>query len=81
MAPGKPSDKALAAALAEAVREIYNSDEREQLSVNLVRQRVEAKFDLKDGFFKGDAWKGRSKLLIKNTVVSPSRTPARRFRV
>jgi hypothetical protein len=69
MAPKIPSDKAIEAELAQAVRNIYNSSQRDQLSVNLVRQRVEDELDLEDGFFKSSDWKIKSKDIIKNALV------------
>lgn len=70
--PRKQSDKELAAELVSAVKEIYNSDV--PVTVNGVRQRVEEKLDLDEGFFKEDNWKHKSKQIIKDAVVS-TRTP------
>lgn len=70
MAPRIPSTKTLEAELISTVSGIYNSEARHELSVNLVRQRVESKLGLKDGFFKEEDWKSKSKEIIKNTVVS-----------
>ena len=40
------------------------------LTVNSARQAVETKLKLRDGFFRGDDWKARSKETIKEAVVS-----------
>ena len=70
MAPKRPSAKMLEAELAGTVRDIYNGSERDELTVNLVRERVESKLGLDDGFFKRGEWKVKSKDVIKDTVVS-----------
>lgn len=62
-------DKALEAALASAVRTLWSGPDREQLSVNTVRKQVEDEQGLEAGFFAGPEWKGRSKGIIKDTVV------------
>lgn len=69
MAPRTPAAKVLEAELASTVRDIYHSDARDELSVNLVRQRVETKLGLGKDFFKDGNWKAKSKQLIKDTVV------------
>ena len=73
MAPKKPTGTALERSLADMVRLIWQSDEKADLSVNLVRQRVEEDLDLGEDFFKADDWKARSKQVIKEAVVC---TPA-----
>lgn len=62
-------DAALSAALVAAVRELFKGPNRDQLSVNNVRKQVEEEHGLDSGFFAGAEWKGRSKTLIKETVV------------
>jgi hypothetical protein len=64
-----PPDKALEEEIKNTVRNIFQSDERDSLSVNLVRKRVQEKFDLQDGFFLESRWKDRSKTLIKTLAV------------
>jgi hypothetical protein len=71
MAPKLPTAKALAEELVTTVRDIYYSSDHDQLSVNLVRQRVESKLGLEDGFFKEGDWKVKSKNVIKDAVVRP----------
>ncbi|KAI9743352.1 MAG: hypothetical protein M1818_003198 [Claussenomyces sp. TS43310] len=60
-----PSEKALVRALTESVADILRSDERDQLSVTLVRTRVEEELGLPDQFFKEAAWKAKSKQIIQ----------------
>jgi hypothetical protein len=67
-----PSSKQLAAELADMARDIYIGEE--ELTVNLVRQRVEQKLGLDEGFFQEDNWKRKSRQIIKQTLV---RTPFR----
>lgn len=69
MAPTKVSDKAIEKALSDAVRNVYQSDEREQLSVNYARQLVEEKFGLESGFLKEGNWKSKSRDLIRAALV------------
>lgn len=76
MTPGIPSNKVLESALEDAVRSIFDSDERERLSVNYVRQVAEKKLGLEDGFFKTEDWKERSKEVAKNAVVSAGSSPS-----
>lgn len=70
MAPSKPSEKVLESDLAKVTREIFRSNERDVLSVNLIRKRVQEKHNLDDDFFTGQKWKNKSKTIIKNLVVS-----------
>jgi len=77
MVPKVPSDKALEKALEDAVLGIFNSAERDQLTVNYVRQVAEKKLGLEDGFFKTDDWKARSKEVARQAVVSALVCPAR----
>lgn len=71
-----PNDRKLETALRDTVRSIYDSAERDSLTVNLVRKRVEQQFNLKDGFFVKDKWKERSKVIIKEYAVSVARLGA-----
>lgn len=70
MAPIQPSDQVLEGELRRATREIFFSDQRSALSVNLVRKRAQENFDLPDDFFFSDSWKARSKIIVKQLVVS-----------
>lgn len=71
MAP--PDDSALEAELSAAVIELLKTD-RDALTVNVVRQKVEEKLGLESGFFKSAEWKARSKELIEKTNVCPLAT-------
>jgi hypothetical protein len=68
MAPRAMPDMRLTFELGEIVREIYKAN-REELTVNLVRSLTEKRLGLEEGFFKDEAWKARSKQIIKETVV------------
>lgn len=63
-----PKAKALEEALVAAARDIFNSAQRGELSVNGVRARVEQELELGSGFFTSAGWKGRSKDIIKDAV-------------
>jgi hypothetical protein len=67
MAP--PTTKVLELALEQSVRNIFNSDDRDNLTVNLVRKRVQDQLNLREGFFVRGVWKDRSKTLIKELAV------------
>lgn len=62
-------DKALDASLVAIVQDLFSGPDRDQLSVNTVRQRCEEQHGLDDGFFNGPDWKKRSKDVIKAKVV------------
>ena len=64
-----PNPQALEDGLVAAVRELFSGPDREQLSVNTVRRRVEDRFGLEEGFFAGAEWKAKSKSVIKDAVV------------
>ncbi|KAK4446261.1 hypothetical protein QBC34DRAFT_411810 [Podospora aff. communis PSN243] len=69
MAPKKVPDKAtLEQELRDAVRRIYQQD-KTSLTVNSARQAVETKLKLKDGFFRDDGWKARSKEIIHEALA------------
>lgn len=63
-----PDDSTLEAELSATVVELLKND-RDSLTVNLVRQKVEEKLDLESGFFKSTEWKGRSKQVIEKANV------------
>ena len=69
MAPKTVPDAAVEKELADAVRRIWKSGEKAELTVNLVRQRVEQKLGLDEGYLKDGDWKSKSKRIITNTVV------------
>lgn len=56
--------------LRDAVRDQYNSEHRDKLTVNSIREFVELVLHLSDGFLKGGQWKARSKQIILDTLVS-----------
>jgi len=71
MAPRKTtSEDAIATELQSTVERIYQSDDRDQLSVNYVRQVVEKKLKLEEGHLKDGDWKARSKQIIHDALVS-----------
>lgn len=70
MARAQVTDKAIAEGLADVVRQIYNGPKRDQLTVNFARQAAEDKLELEDGFLKEGDWKGKSKQIIVDTLVS-----------
>ncbi|ORY58855.1 uncharacterized protein BCR38DRAFT_70813 [Pseudomassariella vexata] len=71
-----PSQKTLEKALADAVRAVLNSEnERDQLTVNFVRNRVEQEFGLEDKFFAQGDWKARSKDIIKQAADEATAEP------
>lgn len=49
---------------------IYNSDDRDQLSVKRVRDRLEEQLGLEKGFFVQPEWKDKSKTIVKDYAVS-----------
>ncbi|KAK4119123.1 hypothetical protein N657DRAFT_650543 [Parathielavia appendiculata] len=63
-----PTDKAIAKALADVVRKVYNGPNRDQLTVNYARQTTEDSLKLADGFLKEGDWKLRSKEIIFDTL-------------
>ncbi|KAL6893198.1 hypothetical protein HDV57DRAFT_226099 [Trichoderma longibrachiatum] len=62
-----PSAAKLKEALIEGTREVYQA-EPDGTSVNKVRRLVEEKLGLEDGFFTSEAWKQKSKTIIKEQV-------------
>jgi hypothetical protein len=65
-----PSAKDLEAKLRAAVKEIFYSEDRDSLSVRFARDKVEEDHGLEKGFFLEDAWKAKSKHIIKDYAVS-----------
>ncbi|PSR81006.1 hypothetical protein BD289DRAFT_439705 [Coniella lustricola] len=64
------SDSALEAMLVAAVKAIWHSDERDQLTVNAVYKRAEADNGLGDRYFKDGARKDKSRAIVLKAVVS-----------
>ena len=70
LSDGAPSEGVLEQALRNAVRDVYQSGDLDNLTVKRIRKSVEADLDLQDDFFKNDsAWKERSKSVIQTEVV------------
>lgn len=56
--------------LCQKAKEIFASDERDALTVRLVRDRVAEETSLDNDFTTGAEWKAMSKRVIQQTVVS-----------
>ena len=69
MAPSKKVEQELQ----KEALDIFRSSERDLLTVNLVRERVEARLGLGSGFLSQGEWKLRSKSVIKAEVVRQAR--------
>jgi hypothetical protein len=66
-----PSEKTLIAEIKSEIKSVYdNPAERDSLTVRYIRNRLEARLGLEDGFFQQGAWKDKSKTLIKDYAVS-----------
>lgn len=65
-----PSDAILEQGLRDAITSICDSERFDELTVNGIRIAAQAKLGLREGFFKEGEWKGRSKRLIEDEVVS-----------
>ena len=65
-----PSEKTVVAEIKSTIEQIYSRPEdRESLTVKNVRGIVERKLGLEEGFFLQDAWKDKTKNLIKSYAV------------
>ncbi|KAB8293458.1 hypothetical protein EYC80_007768 [Monilinia laxa] len=62
------SDKALTSALCKTVRDVFHSNEKDQLSVRFIRTKVEEEHELGEGFLNQGKWKDKSKGIIKGEV-------------
>ncbi|KAA8566099.1 hypothetical protein EYC84_008703 [Monilinia fructicola] len=62
------SDKALTSALCKTVRDVFHSEEKDQLSVRFIRTKVEEEHELGEGFLNQGKWKDKSKVIIKGEV-------------
>jgi hypothetical protein len=65
-----PSEKTITEALRKVVQQIFHSKERENLSVNLVRSRVQDQLHLEPGYLKAASWKDKSKSIILSENVN-----------
>jgi hypothetical protein len=64
-----PSESIIESAISQAVTTLWFSPERDHLSVNTIRAKVEKQLKLPDDFLKTGAWKEKSKTLIKTESV------------
>ena len=69
MAAFAHDDGAVEAELRATTEALFASDERDALTVNMVRRRVETKLGIGAGDLETGSWKGRSKAIIKARVV------------
>ena len=67
----KVADATIETEIADAVHRIYHGPQ--ELTVNIVREAVEKKFKLGEGFLKDGDWKAKSKELVMDTLVSSRR--------
>jgi len=65
-----PSERVLVDKLKATALAIFNSSERDQLSVKRVRDKLEAQLGLEKGFFVQPTWKEKSKAIVKEYAVS-----------
>jgi len=64
-----PSDKVLSDAIRTAVRRMFKGPDRDNLTVNKVREQVEVELHLGAGFLKQGSWKQESKNIVKTESV------------
>ncbi|RFU27881.1 hypothetical protein B7463_g8451, partial [Scytalidium lignicola] len=62
------SPQAITSALQSTVEQIFKGSDRDSLTVNLVRKKVENELGLDAGFLVNDGWKDKSKKIIKDHV-------------
>ena len=68
-----PSEKSIVDAIRIAVKRVWNSPGRDDLTVNQVRSELEAKLNLDAGFLKEGFWKQKSKeAVLEEHVILPS---------
>jgi hypothetical protein len=65
-----PSERVLIDKLKATALAIFNSEERDQLSVKKVRDKLEAQLGLEKGFFLQPNWKDKSKTIVKEYAVN-----------
>jgi hypothetical protein len=65
-----PSDENIESALRAAIKDTIDNDKEDALTVRYIRDKVEESLNLDEGFFVTDAWKAKSKQLIKEYAVS-----------
>jgi hypothetical protein len=64
-----PSDKVLSEAIRNAVRRMFKGPDRDNLTVNKIRDQVETELHLDPGFLKQGSWKQESKNIVKTESV------------
>jgi hypothetical protein len=64
-----PSEKKIIAELRAATLAVFNSPDKDKLSVRLVRDKTTSDLGLDEGFFLEGEWKEKSKKLIKAYAV------------
>lgn len=65
-----PSQRVVADAIRNTVRHMFTGPDRDSLTVNNVRNRVEAELHLGSGFLKEGTWKQESKSIVKAENVN-----------
>ena len=70
LSSGVPTDAILERALRNAVQQVYETGNLENLTIKRIRKSAEEDLELQDDFFKNDfAWKDKSKTVIQSEVV------------
>ena len=64
-----PSDKVVSDAIRNDVRRMFIGPDRDNLTVNKIRQNVAAELHLENGFFKQGSWKQQSKNIVRTENV------------
>jgi len=64
-----PSQKVVTDAIRTAVRRMFKSPDRDDLTVNIIRHHVEKELHLESGFLKKGSWKQESKDIVKSESV------------
>ena len=67
-----PKEAEIISALKKTVSHIFHSAQRDDLTVKLVRNTVEADLSLGDGFLQTGKWKAKGKEAVQAEVVSIS---------
>ena len=64
------SNENIESALRAAIKDTVDNGEEDVLTVRYIRDKVEESLKLVEGFFVTDAWKAKSKQIIKEYAVS-----------
>lgn len=65
-----PSDKVLSNVIQTAVRRMFKGPDRDSMTVNNIREQVEAELHLEAGFLKQGSWKQESKNIVNTEHVT-----------